>query len=141
MKIIGFNFNKINVEKLKEPVEGMKINTNISIPELKEIKQTILKTKDDTIGVKFVYTIDYSPEIAKIEFSGSILINIESKLTKEILKQWEDKKMPDDFKIVLFNLILRKSNVKALQFEDELNLPLHINLPSLKKQEISENKK
>ena len=141
MKIIGFNFNKINVEKLKEPVEGMKINTNISIPELKEIKQTILKTKDDTIGVKFVYTIDYSPEIAKIEFSGSILINIESKLTKEILKQWEDKKMPDDFKIVLFNLILRKSNVKSLQFEDELNLPLHINLPSLKKQEISENKK
>jgi len=39
--------------------------------------------------------------------------------------------------VFLFNIILKKSTLKALQIEEELNIPLHMQLPSLKKQEKS----
>ena len=35
--------------------------------------------------------------------------------------------------IALFNIILRKANVKALELEEQIGLPLHIPLPTLKK--------
>ncbi|GAG20549.1 unnamed protein product, partial [marine sediment metagenome] len=63
------------------------------------------------------------------------------KIAKDILKEWNDKKMSEDFRITLFNIILRKSNLKAIQLEDEMNLPIHIQLPSLKKEDqVSEKK-
>jgi len=135
MKIVGFNFNKINIEKLSDKVDNLKINTDIDISEIKEIKSDFFKTKEDIITVKFSYNINYEPNFAKIEFVGNVLLAIESKTTKNILKQWKDKKMSEEFKITLFNIILRKSNLKALQLEDEINLPLHISLPSLKQKE------
>ncbi len=135
MKIVGFNFNKINIEKLSDKVDNLKINTDIDISEIKEIKSDFFKTKEDIITVKFFYNINYEPNFAKIEFVGNVLLAIESKTTKNILKQWKDKKMSEEFKITLFNIILRKSNLKALQLEDEINLPLHISLPSLKQKE------
>ncbi len=139
MRIIGFNFNKINIEKFSDKIEKLKINTNINISEIKEMELDLFKTKEQFIRVKFTYNIDYEPKIAKIELVGNIVFGAESKIAKDVLKQWEGKKIPEDFKIILFNVILRKSNLKALQLEEELNLPLHVSLPSLKKQENKEN--
>ncbi len=138
MRLIGFNFNKINIEKFSDKIENLKINTNINISEINEIKSNFFKTKEEFIGVKFIYNINYDPDIAKIELVGNLVFGIEPKIAKEILKQWQDKKMSEDFKITLFNIILRKSNLKALQLEDEINLPPHISLPSLRKQEDKE---
>jgi hypothetical protein len=139
MRIIGFNFNKINIEKFSDKIEKLKINTNINISEINEMELDLFKTKEQFIRVKFTYNIDYEPKIAKIELVGNIVFGAESKIIKDVLKQWEGKKIPEDFKIILFNVILRKSNLKALQLEEELNLPLHVSLPSLKKQENKEN--
>jgi len=61
-------------------------------------------------------------------------------MAKEVLKGWKDKETTDDFRIFLFNIILRKSNIKALQLEDELALPPHIPLPSLNKENMREKK-
>ncbi len=141
MRIIGFNFNKINIEKLNDKVENLKINTKIDVPEIKSIKSDFFKTKEELIEVKFTYSISYDPDFAKIELAGVVLLAIEPKIAKDILKEWNDKKMPEDFKITLFNVILRKSNLKALQLEDEMNLPIHIQLPSLRKEDqVSEKK-
>ncbi|MBR9701473.1 hypothetical protein GOV13_00960 [Candidatus Pacearchaeota archaeon] len=133
MKFIGFNFNKINVEKTSTNFEDLKIKTNIDVSEIKKVKSDFLKQKDELINIDFTYNIDYNPKIAKIKLSGNVILADKLKTIKEILKKWEDKKMEEDFKINLFNIILRKSNLKAMQLEDELNLPLHINLPFLKK--------
>jgi len=139
MRIIGFNFNKINIEKFSDKIEKLKINTSINVSEIKEMKLDAFKTKEQFIGVKFTYHIDYEPKIAKIELVGNIVFGDEPKITKDILKQWEDKKISEEIKITLFNVILRKSNLRALQLEEELNLPLHVSLPSLRKQENKEN--
>lgn len=135
MKILGFNFSKISVEKFPDKVEDIKLNTNIDVLDIKPVKADMLKTKDELVGVKFSYSIKYDPNYAKIEFSGDILISVDSKLAKDVLKEWKDKKLPEDFQIFVYNIILRKSNIRALELEDEMNLPLHFPLPTLKKSE------
>ncbi len=131
MKLIGFNYTKINGEKNKESVENLKVNTNIDISEINEAKNNFFKSKDSLLNIKFIYTLNYSEEFAKIEIGGNILLSIESKIGKEILKKWKDKQMPDEFKTKLFNLIIRKSNIKALELEDNLNIPLHMPMPKV----------
>lgn len=132
MKIIGFSFNKINIEKFSNKAENIKINSNIKVSEIKEVKSDFFKEEENIINIKFIYNLIYNPDFAKLEFIGNILFSIESEKAKDILKQWESKKIAEDFKKTLFNFILKKTTLKALQFEDELNLPLHIPLPSLK---------
>jgi len=134
MKIISFNFEKISAERLSNKAENVKINSNINIIEIKETKTDFLKSKG-LLNVKFNYSLNYDPDFAKLAFSGEILFSIEPKRIKEILKDWENKKMPKDFKVLLFNFILQKTTLKALQLEEDTNLPPHFNLPSLKFEE------
>lgn len=133
MKVLGFNFTKISIERFPKKAEGLKINTDISIQEITPVNTDLFKTKEEFLGVKFSYNISYDPEYAKVDFLGDIVISLDSKDAKEVLKEWKDKKFPEDFKIFVFNVILKKSNLKALELEDEMNLPLHLPLPSLKK--------
>lgn len=135
MKIIGFNFNKINIERFSDKLEKLEINTNIDISEITDLKPDFFKTKEGVLKIKFTYKINYDPNFAKIEFVGNLLITLDQKTMKDVLKQWKDKKIPENFQITLFNIILRKSNIKALQLEDEMNLPLHISLPTVKPKE------
>ena len=135
MRVVGFNFTKISIEKFSDKLEKLNIKTNIDIADINTINNEILKTKNSLIAVKFLYSIDYDPSFAKIDLAGTILFELDEKKSKEIIEKWKDKQIPEDFKLNLFNLILRKSNVKALQLEDDMNLPLHISLPSIKAKE------
>ncbi len=132
MKIAGFNFKKISVERLDGKKENIKINTKIDIPVIKSLKPEFLKTKDELLQIDFTYVVDYEPNFAKIEFIGNLIVALDSKTAKEILKNWKKKEMPDELRLSLFNIILRKSNIKALELEDEMNLPLHIPFPPLR---------
>ncbi|MFZ1970796.1 MAG: hypothetical protein WAU65_01280 [Candidatus Nanoarchaeia archaeon] len=134
MKVIGFSFSKISIERLSNKIEGLKVNANIDISEITLLKSVdFLKTNNDLIGIKFVYSVKYDPDYVKIEFSGDLILEIEPKMAKEIIKEWKDKKMSEEFRIFVFNIILRKSDLKALQLEDELNLPLHLPLTQIQK--------
>jgi len=133
MRVIGFNFTKLLAEKLEDNRSQIKINTEIDVSEIKSIKADIFKGKDDLIEVKFSYEVEYNPKIAKVSIEGSIIFSLDSKLAKQVLKDWKKKKMPDGFRLILFNVILKKSTLKALELEDILNIPLHMALPSLKK--------
>lgn len=136
MKVVGFNFDKISCEKLSSNYENLKINTNIDISSIEEVDPSLLLNKSEKIlNIKFVYLLKYSENVAKIEFKGNVLLTSDEKKSKEILKKWDKKELDEDFKIPLFNMIFKKSNIKALELEDEMNLPYHIQLPSLKKKE------
>jgi hypothetical protein len=132
MKILGFNFTKLQAEKGINKKEGIKINTHIDISKIEFVNPGEIKVKEDLLGVSFKFDVSYDPDFAKISFEGNIILAVESKLHKEVLKQWKENKIPEDFKLPLFNIIIKKSTLKALQFEEELNLPLHIPMPSLK---------
>ena len=140
MNIVGFNFTKMNIERSKLPTEKVKVNTKMSISAIESIKSNLLNTGEDLLGVEFTYSLEYEPEFAKIEFKGNIIISLEPKLAKEVLKEWESKRTTEEFRIPILNVILRKANLKALQLEDELGLPPHLPLPSFRKEEKSDKK-
>lgn len=135
MRIIGISFSKISIEKFNENFKDVRVNTKIDISDIKEIKSDFLRTKEGLLGVMFTYNVNYEPDLAKIEVKGNIIVSVEPKMAKDTLKQWKNKKMSEDFRIPLFNVILKKSSLKTLQLEDEMNLPLHLPLPSFKREE------
>ncbi len=132
MKLISFNLSKINAEKISENPKEVSIDTGIDVLDIGEVKTTPIKTKENLMAIKFEYKISYKPEFAKISFIGTVLLSVELKESKEVFRQWKEKKIPDEFKLKLLNLILRKSSIRALQLEEELGLPSHFQMPFLK---------
>jgi len=53
--------------------------------------------------------------------------------------KWKNKKISDDIRMPLFNMILTKCNLKALQFEEEFALPTHVPMPRLSPQENNQS--
>jgi hypothetical protein len=140
MRLVGFTFTKISIEKFKEAVDELKFNTKIDISSIEPLKSDLIKVRDEPLKIDFVYSVLYEPEFAKVELAGTMILSVEPKMARDILKGWKDKEMNEDFRIFMFNIILRKSNIKALELEDELNLPTHIPLPSLNKENIQSKK-
>ncbi|MEK6833529.1 MAG: hypothetical protein AABY32_05780 [Nanoarchaeota archaeon] len=135
MKLIGFNFTKMDLEKKSDNLKDLKVTTGIDISDVQAAKSDFFKSSEELIAVKFEYNITYEKDVAALKFYGSLIVSVEPKQAKDILKQWKDKKIPEEFRLNIFNIILRKSSLKALQFEEEFNLPPHIPLPSFKAQE------
>ncbi len=135
MKILGFNFTKVQVEKFKDRVENLKIGTRIDVSNILSTKADMLKTREEILAVKFTFGLDYEPELAKIDLEGNIVLSLEPKMAKEVLKEWKGKQMPSEFRQTLFNIIMRKAGLRAIQLEEEMNLPIHFQLPTLKIQE------
>ncbi|MDD5193472.1 MAG: hypothetical protein PHF67_02695 [Candidatus Nanoarchaeia archaeon] len=130
MKIVGFNLLKINVErKEKFEDEKLSVSQNINIKDVSSDK--ILLGGEDAIKVKFNFLIDYSNNSAKLDFEGNVIILPEKDDLKQFLKAWKDKKIPEEFRIPIFNFIVGKCTIKALSLEDELALPLHFPMPRL----------
>ena len=141
MKILGISFTKLNAEKFSIDTKGIKIGTHIDLSEIREVKTDIFLSKEKVLGIKFSYGIDYEPNFAKIKLAGNILISVDEVNFNQILEGWKEKNLPDDFRLNIFNLILKKSSLKALQLEEELNIPLHISMPFLKSQDKSQDSK
>jgi hypothetical protein len=135
MRLINFNFDKVSIERINGTNERIKVNTNIDVSSIEKAPIDLPNDKEDLIQVKFSYIIDYEPNFAKIEFKGNLFMTIDSKDSKELLKKWKDKEIPEDIRLFIFNIILMKSNIKALQFEDEFGFPPHIPLPRFSKED------
>ncbi len=132
MRLAGFNFNKISIERKKEKPEKVKISSNIEISNIEEIEMKLANKNEKLLNVFFDYILNYEPEFANIEFKGSMAIIIDEKMGKEVLKKWKEKETLKDFKLAVLNVIFKKCNIKALQLEEELGLPLHMPLASLR---------
>ena len=131
MQVIGFNFDKISAErKSQEAKSNLKVNSTLNIKHVVEEKILVMK---DQAGLRFSFEFltEYAPDYASLIFTGSILMTAEKGEGKDILKRWKDKEINPNLQISLFNLILSKCNVRSLQLEDELGLPLHIQLPRI----------
>ena len=130
MPILGFTFTKLSVEKKKNDYNKINIKSNLSIQNIKDVKSTIINKP--TVIFEFNFTVNYEPEIADINLKGSLLYSTTQDLHKKILDEWKNKKLADEIKELIFNNILTKCNLKALQLEEEFSLPYHIPLPRYK---------
>jgi len=135
MKVVGFSFNKISIEREKEgdsiTNKDIKINTHVEILDVVKTPMDLIKNSN-LFNFKYQFKVIYTPNIASLNFEGSILINIsDDTIAKKIDKEWKDKTILEEVRIPLLNAIYSKCNLKAFQLEDDLNLPLHMPIPKL----------
>ncbi|MEK6883757.1 MAG: hypothetical protein AABY22_29280 [Nanoarchaeota archaeon] len=129
MRIIGFTLSKILAERAK-PLKGkLEIKSGLNIDNIE--KDEINLGNSTSLRFDFTHTINYSEDIAKIEIKGSVIAIDENDESKEILKNWKKKKFDHPIKLALFNFIMEKCNLKALDLEDQISVPFHIPMPKL----------
>lgn len=129
MQIIGFSFEKISGER-KAPAKGkLEVKSNIDLKDVTETKLSALGK--DGVNFSFKFSINYEPKVAEIVMEGHIIAIFEKNKNKEIVKKWKAKKLADDVRIPIYNYILSKCNLKALQIEEEFALPPHIPMPKI----------
>jgi len=136
MQVIGFNFTKISAERTPE-FKPSSMSTNIEFTNVEKEKMDILK-ETEALKVSFKYILAYGEEKkkgplpAEITFEGFIVLSADKEKSKELQKAWKKKTLPNGTKIPLFNLILKKCAAKALQLQEDVNLPSHIPIPKIK---------
>ena len=142
MPIVGFNFDRVLVEKNTKIDEKTKIQVkhNILITNLVEEKLPTGKSKADGLKFDFKFSLDYEPNIGKIELSGFIYYLDDHEILKNILKTWKkDKSLPQELTAMIINTVSIKGNIKALSLSQEVNLPPHIPLPTMNAKASSES--
>ncbi len=133
MKIVGFNFKKITVERKGNSGKKLNINLNAEVKNIEKKTAEIFKDQD-TLIFDYEFKVDYEPNFANLLIEGTIFILADDKeLAKKVLKDWKDKKISEDIKAEVINAIFAKCNLRALQLEEDLNLPPHIPLPKVVK--------
>jgi len=130
MRLIGFNLRKLSAERKKDIKGKLEIKSNLTI---NKIEKEEIDIAGEVLRFDFLYEIKYEPGFADIIFEGGVLVIPED--SKKILKEWKKKKIAEEIRIPIFNFIMSKCNIKALQLEEEFNLPLHLPMPRLSKQQ------
>jgi hypothetical protein len=140
MNIIGFNFTKITGEKSKTFKTPFSIDTNIEFTSIEKEKLTILK-EVEPITASFKFSLNYieiendkgkkGQKQGEICFEGVLLLSANKEEAKDLLKSWKKNEIADPLRQPLFNTLLKRCTLRALPLEEELGLPLHINIPML----------
>ncbi len=128
MKLLGSKYIKIFAQINPDFSGKLNMNQNINIKKIEKYKPDL--SKQDSLRIEYIYTIDYK-ELGKIEIEGILFIGGDSKIQKDLLKSWNEKDHNTPEQIAVMNLIIQKASIKAVEIEEELSLPIHFKLPSL----------
>ncbi|RME54366.1 hypothetical protein D6777_03995 [Candidatus Woesearchaeota archaeon] len=72
MTIIGFNFDKFYVEKIKPIEPPLKINTNVAVKDVLEEKSSLTNKENKVIRFNFIFKLLFDPKLAELEINGHI---------------------------------------------------------------------
>ena len=132
MSIIGFNFEKISVERKKAPQGEIKISNNVRLTDIKEEKINV-GDAHKALKVGFEYKLEYGSDIGSLMLTGNIIYLDDKKKQDSIIEAWVAKKpLETKFSLTVTNSILVKCNIKAIELCAEVNLPTHIAMPVAK---------
>ena len=116
MNIGGFSFSKISIEKKdKFPKDfgNFEVNSNLNIKEVSKEDIKIMEGKE-SLRLNFEYTLNYSKDIAKLSFAGSLLLLLEPKKAEDVLKNWKKgEKFDKEIQLNVFNVIFQRCSIKA----------------------------
>jgi len=138
--IVGFSLTKILLERKESPIRKIEVKSKLHMVSMEKHGVKLVEGKD-TLRFNFEYDINYLPDLATISFKGYVLFVSDPKQTDELMKEWKkNKTLGKELQSAIYNFIFNKCNIKALEMEDEFNLPPHIQLPQIKLEEIKEKK-
>jgi hypothetical protein len=127
VKLLGFNITELSVKREEEFKGELRVNSDIKIESLE--KQKLDLVQQDVLRVNFGFKITYE-ELGEVDMKGHLFLLLDEKTTKTALSEWKkNKKLLQDVNLFTVNLILQKCSLKALQLEEELGLPLHMQMP------------
>jgi len=139
--IVGFNFKKINIERKKKLIQGMKVKYDLDIKEVYEQNIQVSMNKTKTLGFDFEFKVSYNPDVADLQIEGTVMYMLPEEEAKKVIDSWnKDKKMTKNVSIPIINVILDKCNIKALELEQDLALPTHLPMPSVNMSTKNDNK-
>lgn len=129
MQIIGFILTKIAGSRDESKSHPIRLSQDLKITHL--YKDVLSISNQEVVNLTFHYAINYEEDFGKVEFEGKITILTKDDEAETMLKAWKQKELPASFKVPVYNLIMQKCNVKAIELEDDLNLPFHIPMPQV----------
>jgi hypothetical protein len=128
IKLGSFRFLKQSVERTEDFKGELKITPNINVKSIEKFKSD--SSKQEALKVDFKFEVDYNG-LGSVLLEGRMILVTDSKTVKEAVDSWKDKKLDSDINLIILNIIMQKSSVKALQLEEEIGLPFHVQLPRL----------
>lgn len=134
MAIIGFNFTKLQAEKLNATRGNININNNVSITDVQDATIPLAKEKKG-LRLKFHFESHYEPKFGVLILEGDVILLETVKDAEKILEHWKkNHSLPNEMMPPVLNHILEKSNVQALIMARDLGLPAPIPLPKVNMQ-------
>ena len=138
MAIVGFNFTKIEAEKLEAAKGKINVSNNVAISKVEEKNLALGNDKQKVIAFTFEFTSNYEPKIGQIKLTGETLLMEDSKDIKNLLEGWKkEKKLPKEIMTGIINTILGKCNIQSLILSEHVNLPPPLPLPRVQTQQQS----
>jgi hypothetical protein len=133
MPIIGFGFNKINVEK-KAPLKGsINIKTTFGITSVEKSNIDLGGTNGKIAKFNFEFLSSYDPKIAEIKLNGELVYFDKEERIDAIEAGWKKDKLKNEHALMaeVFNHIIGKCTLEALILEREMGLPPSMQLPKV----------
>jgi hypothetical protein len=125
--IIGYNFDKIEANKVKEISGKLDITSSVKIISVEE-KEIEILNKKRVLEVEFEFLVEYKEDFGSIRMFGKLLYD--GKNIKEGLKMWKkDQRLPEDIDIEIKNFLFKKCLTLAIILADELRLPSPLPFP------------
>ena len=128
ISLLGFNFTKISAQRYPDFKGKLEVKPKINIASIEKHELNLIK--QDAVKVKFSFGINYK-DLADIDLDGEVILKTDASTQKEILSGWKDKKLDSEVQSIILNLIMQKASIRAIELEEEMNLPIHIKIPRL----------
>ncbi len=140
MKVIGYTVKKVLGEKSKEFKPGGKMDTSIEFTDVRKEEAEFLKDSE-ALTFSFKFSVNYeegeskkAPLSGQVLIEGEVVISASKDESKEVIKAWKKKQLPEATKAHLYNFIFRRCTPRAIQLQDEVKLPSpFIKIPQLTK--------
>ena len=110
-----------NFWEIGKPIPPVKIATNLNVVGINKKTENLLE-------VPFVFTINYNPTVAQINFKGTSHVTGEPEELEKIVKEHKDKKAPSQIILQsISNIVFLESVILCRT----LNIPPPIPLPRI----------
>ena len=139
MAIVGFNFTRMEAERIEAAKGKINVSNNVSIKNVEEKNLSLGSDKQKVLSFTFEFASTYEPKVGSINLVGDVLYMDDSKKAKEVLDGWKkDKKLPKELMTGIINTMLNKCNIQSLILSEQVNLPAPIPLPRVQAQQQSQ---
>lgn len=128
ISLLGFSYRKISAQKVPEFNGKLEITPNINIASIEKHELTLVK--QEAVKIAFGFNINYK-DLADINLEGDVVLKMDPKSLKETLNGWKNKNLDQEIQTLILNLIMQKASIRAIELEEEMGLPIHIQIPRL----------